>query len=294
MKILVTGCGGFVGSHIAATLIEQGHEVRGIDNGSMGVDFTPTGCFTTHGNLEDLKEIPPADLIVHCAARADVSENWAGRHERDELYTSNIVGTAELLEAAEGTPVVFLSTLAVYGDSEDCVEDKACKATSPYAASKLAGEALVQAYAFRYQRPWHVLRLGCVVGSHYHHGHVADFVDGVNAARQAGRQFTPRNNGETRKSMVHVLDVVDAVRMAISGELPQGLYNVAGGPWSPRDTIRVMGAENDVVWPENTHGWVGDPMAVAGAGYLKSMGWAPRRGIEQGVREALEGLGWGK
>ncbi len=293
MRILVTGGAGFVGSHICDMLLEQNHEVHVVDSLVAGVANTPLGVSTARKcDLLSFKG-GAFDYIVHAAARADVSDNWKNRKERDRLIDTNVLGTAELLEVTRGVPVVFLSTLAVYGDNTSCQESDACIATSPYAASKLAGEALVQAYAYFAGTPWHVFRLGCVAGSRYHHGHVADFVAKSREARKSGVAFQPCNDGLTRKSFVHVLDVVSAVRLAISGELGSGIYNTAGGPWSPRETIRVMGADDLVDWPvDKIHGWIGDPMAAATASRLKNNGWLSRHSIESGIRDALKGFGW--
>ncbi len=226
-------------------------------------------------------------MVVHAAARADIAKNWRGVTERKRLLDSNVLGTAALLEACADIPVVFLSTLAVYGDAEGCHEGNACTATSPYAASKLAGEALVQAYAFKSGRPWHVLRLGCVVGARYHHGHIADFV----RMGRAG-QIEAQSNGYGHKSHVNVLDVASAVMACVRGDVVSGVFNVAGGSWSPRDTIRVMRADETTTWAVNKHGWVGDPMANASNAKLIAAGWRPSHTIEGGVRDALNSLGW--
>ncbi len=291
MRILVTGHKGFIGSHVAAMLVEQRHEVWGYDSGVANVDFAPQGMTgAKHDSLEELITIPSGtEHIVHCAARADISANWHHPVERQRLWGSNIAGTIALLEAARGVPITFLSTLAVYGTNV-CFEGDACIASSPYAASKLAGEALIQAYAHESGARWQVLRLAAVVGANYHHGHIADFAA---MARVLGT-ITPRSNGRVRKSAVHVADVCQAVGMAVRGDLGNGTYNVASGSWCPRDTARLMGLEDATEWPLNDTGWVGDPAPQASGNRLRSMGWRPLHAIETGVREALESLSHGR
>ncbi len=293
MKILVTGGAGFVGSHICDELLTQGHEVHVLDDKSAMQDFIPKGvASTTWEPLHKAKKAPRnIEFIVHAAARADVSQNWVKASEREELATSNVDGTQALLEAYRNTPICFLSTCAVYGDAATARETDVCTATSPYAASKLAGEALIQAYAFEKNTPWVVLRLGCVVGSRYHHGHVADFV----AQARTHGHLMPKSDGTFAKSYVHAKDVAQAVSMAVRGELVNGIYNCVGGSWAPRDTARQMGpvVETLTEWPVNKlHGWIGDPMAVATNIKLRGNGWLPKESIAGGVREALEGLGW--
>ncbi len=300
MKVLVTGGAGFIGSHIVDKLIEQQCEVYLYDNFSAEqTNIAPGVKSTRTGDLARISSVPMGcDAIVHCAARADVASNWRNAEERQRMWASNIEGTTALLEVSRGIPTVMLSTLAVYGDNPDCQENEACRATSPYAASKLAGEALLQAYAFEAKTPWHVLRLGCVMGARYHHGHIADF---VTRAKQVRRDFrncitsciAPLSDGRISKSAVHALDVADAVYLALRGTISSGVYNTATGPWSPRDTIREMGCESVTEWPvDRPHGWVGDPMAVANSAKLRAAGWVPRRSVAQGVREALVSLNW--
>lgn len=296
-KILVTGAAGFVGSHVADLLLADGHVVDSIDCLEAGVDFTPAGVrnkdtIRLASIVSRLPDPEGYDVIVHAAARADVSANWQHDIQRDRIWASNIDGTVRLLEAAHntgGAAVIFLSTCAVYGDNDDCRERDACHATSPYAASKLAGEAIVESYCHKWGKPAHVLRLGCVVGNRYHHGHVADFV----RMARSNTGIQPRSSGEGKKSFVHVGDVARAARLALRGDMPAGTYNLGGGTWSPRDTVRVMGLADRVSWPTKVHGWVGDPMAIAHADKAKAHGWRPMRSIENGVRDALRWLEWG-
>lgn len=297
MNVLVTGSAGFIGSHICDALLEQGHDVTGIDDLSAGHDFTPKGVTPLTTPLEDwgAMDVVPADVIIHAAALADVSRNWQHEDERSNLMSANVDGTYRLLESyanEERLPrVVFLSTCAVYGDTRQASEDTAVVATSPYAASKLAGEALVQAYAHKWGQPWHVLRLGCVVGSRYRHGHVADFV----RSAKVGGWVDAKSDGAGKKSFVHISDVVSAVMGCVRREYEAGVYNCVSGTWSPRDTIRLMGYDDRTTWrvgEGSERGWVGDPMAVASNGKLLNAGWRSAYSVENGVREALSDLDW--
>lgn len=293
MKILLTGGAGFVGSHLDDGLRADGHSVFVVDRLDFGV------CGTRHPNMQiDTFDMVHADydgidVVVHCAAHADVSRNWIGpkegdgRAERGRCMRENLTATQDILEKARHiSHFVLLSTCAVYGDFHNGTEERAYESSSPYAASKLAAESIVQAFSFARDFSYHAIRLGCVVGSRYHHGHVADFVKMAKLG-----QLTPRNNGMGLKSFVHVADVVDAVRLMVnSDQVPSGVYNVVNSePWCPRDTQRVMGCEAD--WPNNTHGWTGDPMAIASGDKLGAH-YRPHRSIESGVRDALTSLGW--
>jgi nucleoside-diphosphate-sugar epimerase len=274
MRVALTGHQGFVGHHIGAALICAGHEVYGIDDFRSEVKLARRGIHFTEEIRRDFACInfsyefdeDGVDVLVHCGAYADVSRNWDSNKERDKVWENNVSGTRFLLENTSlWIPrVIFISTLAV---KEDVV--------SPYAASKIAGEALVRAYA----ESCAILRLASVVGEGYHHGHIADF---VRAAKDSnGRGIKARSNGKVAKSMVHALDVADVVCKALE-QKNNIVHELSGGDWSPRDTVRVMGCEAE--WAEEDFGWKGDT--------------APRvkrnceRSIESGVRDVLTSLGW--
>ncbi len=256
-----------MGHHIGSALIAAGHDVVGVDNMCSGVQLA-RGSYASEvvGNFADLTfRGGPTDALVHCAAYADVSRNWDSQFERDKIWMNNVARTRMLFENARAAGVeriVFISTMAVLADE-----------ISPYAASKIAGEALTRCYAPNAQ----ILRLSSVVGEGYHHGHIADF---VRSAKQDGAVFS-KTSGLTKRGFVHALDVADAVVRALT--LPASETRaLSGGPWCPRDTVRIMACPS--VWAQEEFGWKGD-VAVDG----------PRncfRSLEDGVRDALRSLGW--
>lgn len=157
-KILVTGGGGFIGSHIARALITGGHHVVVLDNFSSGTRHN-----LMHGPLADLVEGDVADIevvrkamagcehVVHLAAMVSVPLSI---EKPQETYRSNVQGTYAVLEAAREMKLpgwlMFASSAAVYGglDQPKAVEKDADGAlhTSPYAASKAAGEVMANMY----------------------------------------------------------------------------------------------------------------------------------------------------
>lgn len=299
MTILVTGGSGFLGSHIAGRLLREG-DVLSVDDLRAKVDFRPRKCFSLCMDVGNLTRymIEGSTAIVHTAARADVQYNWHSRSERDKIWDENITATIRLLEVVpDNAPFVFLSTAAVYGDCQwhdedphpetEFLEDRACITESPYAASKLACEAIVQSYCEHRKVPWYAFRLGCAVGSGYHHGHIAEFVE-----RAARGPLVARSSGPA-KSFVHADDVADAVALVLARRAPSGVYNLHGGLWSARDTVRVMGLSETTTWPEQASAWDGDSITIVSAAKLAAAtGWAPTRSVEVGVVEALAGLGW--
>lgn len=156
MTILVTGGGGFIGSHLVDLLLEQGHSVRVLDNFSTGrrsnllesninLDiYTGDICI-----LEDVdKSVKGVDAIVHLAAVASVQasvDDPIGTHE------VNLVGTVNLLESAKQYGVkkfVFASSAAVYGNTEQIPvsETSTLSPLTPYAVDKLSSEYYIDYY----------------------------------------------------------------------------------------------------------------------------------------------------
>lgn len=159
-KYLVTGGAGFIGSNIVAHLVAQGEPVRVLDNFSTGrrVNLEPfLGAIELIegelGNQETVsKAVKGVDYVLHQAALPSVPrslENPRASHE------ANITGTLNLLLAArnEGVKrVVYASSSSVYGDSQvlPVKETFTTGPLSPYAVTKLAGEAYMRAFYHSY------------------------------------------------------------------------------------------------------------------------------------------------
>ena len=150
MRALVTGAAGFIGSHLAGRLITDGHDVVGLDDLSDGtlanLDRAP-GMRFVRADLRDGDAVRSAvsgcEVVFHQGAKRSVPRSI----NEPELFTEvNVRGTLNVLLAARdaGARVVSASSSSVYGDQErfPLVESMPPSPRSPYAASKLAGEAL--------------------------------------------------------------------------------------------------------------------------------------------------------
>ena len=156
-KVGVTGGAGFVGTNLVRELLKHGHEVIVVDDLSAGlvsniegldIDFVKTSI-TDFNSLK--KALLPADCIFHLAARGSVPRSIQNPRATFEV---NVTGTQNVLEVARenGAKVIFSSSSSVYGSNQDLPKKERMwmSPISPYAASKLAGEALVQSYAKSY------------------------------------------------------------------------------------------------------------------------------------------------
>ena len=154
-RVLVTGGAGFIGSHLTARLIDLDAEVRIIDDLSTGhaANLPDNGVSAVKASILDDRAVRHAmtgcDFVFHEAAMVSVAESVADPLRCTDI---NLTGTQRLLEAARDLSVqrvIFASSAAAYGEAAQlpCREDRPPDCHSPYAASKVAGEALMSAFA---------------------------------------------------------------------------------------------------------------------------------------------------
>jgi UDP-glucose 4-epimerase len=243
MKVVVTGAAGFIGSHLAESLLRDGHEVTGVD---AFVDYYPRpvkernlATARAHpayrfveGTLQDLDLAPVLDgarAVFHLAAQAGVRASWG----RDfEIYTGhNVLATQRLLEAAveAGTPrLVYASSSSVYGDSRAMPlrEDAPCHPMSPYGVTKLAAEHLGNLYERNHGLPVVSLRYFTVYGPRQRPDMA--FHRFLKAARD-GDTIRVYGDGRQTRDFTYIEDIVAATRAAADSGRPGCVYNVGGG-----------------------------------------------------------------
>lgn len=174
MRVLVTGSSGQIGTNLALRLLADGHDVFGVDKRvNTWTDAFPTLLQDLAGHYPAFPggvggvEYPLSDLVVHLAAHAKVHQLVRQPHRalENQVMTFNVLEHCRLQQI----PLVFASTREVYGDVhrfEGYGEDTADFAftESPYSASKIAGEAMVYAYARCYGLRYLVFRFSNVYG----------------------------------------------------------------------------------------------------------------------------------
>ncbi|MFI4973666.1 MAG: NAD-dependent epimerase/dehydratase family protein [Caulobacterales bacterium] len=228
MRILVTGSAGFIGFHLAARLMRDGHEVAGLDGFTDYYDvqlkrdrhaiLRRHNAFSEHEvMLEDAARLREAfaaarpDAIVHLAAQAGVRYSL----ENPRAYVdSNLVGTFNLLELARAQGVKHLlvaSTSSVYGGDARLPFAETDAADHPltlYAATKKAAEAMSHAYSHLWDIPTTCLRLFTVYGP-WGRPDMAlfRFVDAI----LNERPIDLYNNGEMSRDFTYVADLVEAL-----------------------------------------------------------------------------------
>ena len=170
MKVLVTGGAGFVGTNLTLSLLEHGYDVKIFDDLSTGLEQNiPKDAEFINASLLDTSNLNNAikdcDVVVHLGARGSVP-----RSIKDPIATHDVnsSGTLNVLEAARssGSHYIFSSSSSVYGSNMTLPksEDMVLRPLTPYAASKMSGEALSLAYAKSYELPVSTFRFFNIFG----------------------------------------------------------------------------------------------------------------------------------
>ncbi len=238
---LVTGGAGFIGSNVIRKLLEQGHQVRVLDNFLTGKRENLTGVSNDidliEGDLRDFDTVKMAvktcDYVLHIGALPSVP-----RSVEDPLrsHDININGTVYVLEAArqEGVKrVVFSSSSSVYGDTPTLPkqEDMPLRPLSPYATNKATGEMYCGVYYRIFQLETVCLRYFNVFGprqdpASQYSAVIPKFI----AAFQAGEQPTIHGDGEQSRDFTFVDNVVFANIAASTAPNAAGeVINIACG-----------------------------------------------------------------
>ena len=300
LRVLVTGGAGFIGSHLVKALVKAGHQVRVLDNLSTGsvenladvldaIEFV-RGDVSDYGAVESA--VRGVDAVVHLAALIDVAESV----EKPDLYFDvNVRGTYNVAKASRNiNTFVFASSSAVYGEPIRVLipEDHPLMPKSPYAASKISGEAFVQAFANQYGFRPVILRLFNVYGpkqSRAYAGVIIEFI------RRVSRGEPPIifSDGEQTRDFIHVGDVVEAIMLSLRNERVRGVFNIGSGEGVTinhlaRLILKLMGREDlKPIYAPPRPGDIRHSIADISRA-RKELGFKPKVGLEAGIKELIK------
>ena len=282
MRAFVTGGAGFIGSTLADRLLADGHEVVAFDNFSTGQEEFVAGALRhpryrlVRGDLLDLDAlraaIPGSDAVFHLAANADV--RFGTDHPRRDLE-QNTIATWNVLEAMRSHGVrriAFASTGSVYGEAPVIPTPEDCPfpvQTSLYGASKVAAEALIEAYCEGFGMKSAIFRFVSIMGERYTHGHVFDFYKQL---LEHPDELRVLGDGNQRKSYLYVQDCIDAMLLALEhAARPAAIFNLGTDEYcqvnqSIQWICERLGLHPRLSYTGGDRGWVGDnPFILKGA-----------------------------
>jgi UDP-glucose 4-epimerase len=299
---LITGGGGFIGSHLADRLLSEGRRVRILDSFVVGRrsnlhqhDGHP--CLEiVEADVADTEAVMRAcagvERVFHLAARADIVPSI---QQPEAYFRANVDGTFSVLQAARAHGVdrlVYVASSSCYGipTSYPTPETAVIDCRYPYALTKYLGEQLVMHWASVYQLSAASVRFFNVYGPRARTSGTYGAVFGVFLAQlMAGRPLTVVGDGEQTRDFTFVSDVVDALCVVASSRRSGEIYNVGSGrPVSVNELVCELGSPPTVRIPKRP----GEPDCTwADISKIRDhLGWEPKVKFADGVRVMRENI----
>lgn len=299
MDYLVTGGAGFIGSHLARRLLEQGHRVTVADNLFTGFACkVPSGAGFIEvdiGAEDATRRLPQKrfDAVLHLAAQSSGEISFE-RPEYDVM--TNVMGTLNMLRWCEATGTrrfLLASSMSVYGDVEDTpiVENHPRRPNTPYGAGKLAGEGYLNVFSRRGLKTT-CLRLFNVYGpgqnlDNMKQGMVSIYLRYV----LDGKPVLVKGPGERFRDVIYIADVVDAWLTVLNNPASFGqTYNVGTGRKTRvsdlvRKVIAAFGHSPDAYPVVYADGTPGDQFGIVAdsSKIRQELGWFAKTSLDEGL-----------
>ncbi|WP_193171963.1 GDP-mannose 4,6-dehydratase [Nisaea nitritireducens] len=294
---VVTGGGGFIGSHMVDLLLAQGFRVHVVDNFSGGhrsnlkhhADNPELKIF--EADIRDIGSIKPAfegaRFVYHFAGIGDVVPSI---EQPIEYMATNVQGTVHVLECARAANVekfVYAASSSCYGLADTpTIESHPARPEYPYALSKYQGEQAVMHWHQVYGLPANSVRIFNAYGTRVRTTGAYGAVFGVFLRQKlAGKPFTVVGDGTQRRDFIYASDLARAFHAAALTEASGEIYNAGGGnPQSINRLVELIGGEvvyvpkrpgePDVTWADNSK-------------IQEELGWTPQVSFEDGVARML-------
>jgi UDP-glucose 4-epimerase len=312
MKYLITGGSGFIGSHLAERLLDQGHSVTVIDNLSTGSDNNllkvKKNIKFHHGNVLDKplmeKLIAESDYVVHLAAALGVLNII---NKPLESLKTNIQGTEVVLEACEKSnkPVLIASTSEIYGkndkvplnEEDDRIVGHPLKSRWSYSEAKAVDESLAYFYYLEKKLPVRIVRFFNTVGPRQV-GHYGMVVPRFVTAALKNDPISVYGSGEQIRCFCHVDDAVDALLIVMASEKAIGqVFNVGNNQQISIEGLaqkikEITGSKSKIIkvpysqaYPE---GFEDMQRRVPDISKIKNvLGWSPQKGLDQVIKDIV-------
>ncbi len=304
-KILVTGGAGFIGSWTVELLVREGYRVVVLDNfstGSLGnlarvLDRIKVvkGDIRNHVLLDEIIKRYEIDSIIHLAALVSVEE---ATRNPGEAVRINVNGTHNVLETARKHDlerIVYASSAAVYGDPKylPIDEDHPLNPKNIYGATKLGGEALVNAYHDNYGLSTISLRYFNVYGPRMRSGPYAGVIMSFIQRILQGKPPVIYGDGHQTRDFIYVEDVAAANLLALRSKTT-GSYNVGTGrEVSIRELLRIIceeiGRDIKPAYAEPRPGDIRRSVASINRS-ATDLGFKPRTSLRQGLKNTISYL----
>lgn len=305
INVLVTGGAGFIGSNLVNELLKSEiYNVFVFDNLCTGrienIPIThPLLKFYQLNLLSDLKDWPELDnleYIYHFSANADVRGGEVNRNidfEQNVLVTKSVCDYAKKYNCKH---LIFASSATVYGEPETypTKETAPLIQTSIYGASKLSGEAFIQAYSEYSDFQSTIFRFVSWIGYGYSHGVIYDFYKKI---MHNPYQLEILGDGQQRKSFLDVSDGIRGILKLKDHSSKSEIFNLGHSEIMDINQLAQIVCEYlelnkiEFKYTGSQRGWIGDsPIVHLDISRANSFGWNPRVSIKQGIINTLDYL----
>jgi UDP-glucose 4-epimerase len=303
-RVLVTGGAGFIGSHVVDSLVQEGYEVRVLDNLTTGKLENIQGHLSSDkielvkGDIRDLSTVKESleniDAVIHFAALVSVPLSIKNPNLTFDI---NLLGSLNLLRSSVEKNInrfVFISSCAVCGDPKllPVTEETPTNPISPYAESKLIGERYCQGFSERDLLRTVILRFFNVYGPRQgmndYSGVITRFVNLANNKSS----LTIYGDGLQTRDFVNVADIAEAVLSSIKSSCASGVFNVGSGkPTSINELaqtiLQLTGADVEIRHKECRDGDIRDSYADISKA-RKFLGFEPKVSLKEGLKILLD------
>jgi GDP-4-dehydro-6-deoxy-D-mannose reductase len=304
-KCLITGCGGFIGSHLAEFLLEKGLTVYGTAHrGSENIAHLKdrlniyTCDILDRSRLEAIVAETVPDYIFHLAAQTGVTTSW---QDPEKTLRVNILGTLYLLESVRKAgidPVIQIAgSSAEYGqtagDNAPIKEDRRLAPSSPYGVSKSAEDMLSHLYWRSYGLRIIRVRPFLIIGPRKTPDACSDFARGIAEIEAGQRDVLKVGNLSPVRDFVDVRDAVRAMWLLMGKGTPGEVYNICSGKGHRIKDIldRLLSLSIKTVSVYDDPGAMrpyDEPVLIGDNSRLSRLGWRPRFDIDKTLGDTLD------
>ncbi|MEK6970132.1 MAG: NAD(P)-dependent oxidoreductase [archaeon] len=306
-KVLITGINGFIGSHLARTLLDKGFEIHGISRSPRQTPYLKgipelerihlhAGDILDVGFLSELFALHEFEGVFHLASQSDT---WKSTQNPTETWDVNVNGTLNLMETLRerktDTRVLVMSSVRVFHSSSSTHGDPELIQLHPYDASKWSAEMLSASYFHTYGMNGVIARCTNVYGPNDYN--FSRLIPRIMKGMFVDHKIRLMGDGQLKRDFMHVSDTVCGL-IAMYEQIPsprvkgKSLTLATGKSYSIREMVNFLQDESGtkilVEWEETTSMHDRDQQGIDIQETRNVLNWEAKMGIREGLRDTMK------